>query len=121
MLGGGRLIEAIFICEDGHVDKPIGFTIKGHAQYAQNGSDIVCSAVSALTFGALEHIKKSTVGHEYVFSIGANDIKFELYEYNFMAIEMLKFLISALEMLKTDQRASEHVAIHIKEADYELK
>lgn len=35
------------------------FTVKGHAGFARNGSDIVCSAVSALAYtavGALEKI-----------------------------------------------------------------
>lgn len=30
-----------------------GFKIKGHAQYSEPGSDIVCSAVSAIAFTAL--------------------------------------------------------------------
>jgi len=38
----------------------IGFHVKGHAGYAQSGSDIVCSAVSALTqttaLGLTEHL-----------------------------------------------------------------
>lgn len=31
----------------------IGFTIKGHSDYAQKGSDIVCSAVSILAYSAV--------------------------------------------------------------------
>ena len=47
--------------------KAVGFTAKGHAEYADPGEDIVCSAVSALTqttlLGLLEEIEIKT---EYV-------------------------------------------------------
>ena len=36
-----------------------GYSVKGHANYAQEGSDIVCSAVSAVSYtgiGALQEI-----------------------------------------------------------------
>jgi uncharacterized protein YsxB (DUF464 family) len=33
------------------------FVVKGHADYAEEGSDIVCSAISAITFTALGAIK----------------------------------------------------------------
>ena len=33
-------------------------TIKGHANYAESGSDIVCSAVSAIGVGGLNAIQK---------------------------------------------------------------
>ena len=39
-----------------------GITVKGHAGYAQKGADIVCAAVSILTFSTLETLKK----HYYV-------------------------------------------------------
>ena len=39
-----------------------GITVKGHAGYAQKGTDIVCAAVSILTFSTLEALKK----HYYV-------------------------------------------------------
>ena len=34
-----------------------GFSLKGHAGYAEYGSDIVCSAVSMLTINTLNSIK----------------------------------------------------------------
>lgn len=34
------------------------FTVKGHAGYAEIGSDIVCSAVSAVSFTAIGAIKE---------------------------------------------------------------
>lgn len=36
------------------------FVLKGHADYAQSGSDIVCSAVSLLVFNTINSIKKFT-------------------------------------------------------------
>lgn len=39
-----------------------GIIVKGHAGYAQKGADIVCAAVSILTFSTLEALKK----HYYV-------------------------------------------------------
>ncbi|MDL2235084.1 ribosomal-processing cysteine protease Prp [Christensenellaceae bacterium OttesenSCG-928-L17] len=36
----------------------VGFTAEGHANYAQDGSDIVCSAVSALTQTTLLGLKE---------------------------------------------------------------
>ena len=37
-----------------------GFESKGHADYAEDGDDIVCAAVSALTFNAVNSIEKFT-------------------------------------------------------------
>ena len=37
-----------------------GFTFKGHAGYAEYGSDIVCSAVSMLTINTLNSISEFT-------------------------------------------------------------
>lgn len=38
-------------------DRINNVTIKGHADYAENGSDIVCSAVSALTLGTINSVE----------------------------------------------------------------
>ena len=37
-----------------------GFSLKGHAGYAEHGSDIVCSAVSMLTINTLNSISEFT-------------------------------------------------------------
>ncbi len=37
-----------------------GFTIEGHAGYAQAGEDIVCAAVSALVINAVNSIERFT-------------------------------------------------------------
>lgn len=40
-----------------------GFLIEGHAGYASEGEDIVCSAVSALTINAVNSIERFTEDH----------------------------------------------------------
>ena len=37
-----------------------GFTVKGHAGYAEEGFDIICAAVSVLTVNALNSIESFT-------------------------------------------------------------
>lgn len=36
------------------------FTVKGHANFDEYGSDIVCAGVSAVSFGALNAVEKLT-------------------------------------------------------------
>ena len=52
------MIRASFYIRSG---KPVGFHIKGHSGYAEAGSDIVCSAVSAIAqttlLGLIEIVK----------------------------------------------------------------
>ena len=38
----------------------IGFECAGHAEYAEEGSDIVCSAVSALTINTVNSLERFT-------------------------------------------------------------
>lgn len=40
--------------------KVCGFSLKGHADYAEEGSDIVCSATSLLVFNTINSIEKFT-------------------------------------------------------------
>lgn len=41
-------------------DEIIGFELSGHAQHSKSGTDIVCSAVSALTISAVNGITQLT-------------------------------------------------------------
>lgn len=47
----------------------IGFHIEGHSGYAEYGSDIVCSAVSALAINCVNSIEEFT---EDTFSVGSD-------------------------------------------------
>lgn len=49
------MIRAI-LYRDGH-DRLIGFSVKGHSGYAEEGSDIVCSAVSVLTITCINSLE----------------------------------------------------------------
>lgn len=52
------MITATFLYNEGR--QITGFTVVGHAGYAQAGSDIVCAAVSALTINTINAIEKLT-------------------------------------------------------------
>ena len=41
-------------------DEYVGFQMKGHAEYAQYGQDIVCSAVSALVINTINSVEQFT-------------------------------------------------------------
>ena len=51
------MIDIRLLFRDGH---PAGFICEGHALYAEEGQDIICSAVSALTINAVNSIQKFT-------------------------------------------------------------
>lgn len=54
-----------------------GITVKGHANYAVSGSDIVCSGVTALAQTLIKSIKDLTDDKiEYEISPGRVDIKY---------------------------------------------
>jgi len=41
-------------------DNIVGFKVSGHANYADNGKDIVCAGVSAITVGTVNSIEELT-------------------------------------------------------------
>ncbi|MDP4095655.1 ribosomal-processing cysteine protease Prp [Paenibacillus sp. P96] len=51
------IIVQINRMEDGSIR---GFSVKGHANYAKRGEDIVCAGVSAVTVGAVNSIEALT-------------------------------------------------------------
>ena len=54
-----------------------GVKIRGHAYYAPNGYDIICSAVSVLTITLIESLKQLTdMKIKYDISPGRADIEF---------------------------------------------
>ena len=54
------MIKAVFYKKN---DKYFGFSLNGHAGYADYGKDIVCSAVSALAFNTVNSIERLTDDH----------------------------------------------------------
>ncbi|MBO4563100.1 MAG: ribosomal-processing cysteine protease Prp [Clostridia bacterium] len=55
----------------------VGFTAKGHSDYAEQGSDIVCAAISALTQTAYLGITE-LVGAEVDFSVSDGALRLKL-------------------------------------------
>ena len=54
-----------------------GISIKGHANYAPIGKDIVCSGVSALIQTLIQSVEELTTDKiEYIMSPGSVDIKY---------------------------------------------
>lgn len=54
-----------------------GINIKGHANYAEPGKDIVCAAVSTLVQNLIQSIEELTTDQiKYVMSPGTVDIEF---------------------------------------------
>ncbi|MEC0126297.1 ribosomal-processing cysteine protease Prp [Paenibacillus pabuli] len=51
------IIVQVFRNEDGSIDR---FSIKGHANFAKRGEDIVCAGVSAVTVGTVNSIEALT-------------------------------------------------------------
>ena len=51
------IIVQIFRNDDESIDR---FSIKGHANYAKRGEDIVCAGVSAVTVGTVNSIEALT-------------------------------------------------------------
>jgi hypothetical protein len=51
------IIVQVFRNDDGSIDR---FSIKGHANFAKRGEDIVCAGVSAVTVGTVNSIETLT-------------------------------------------------------------
>ncbi len=51
------MISMTFFSKNGQIT---GFECRGHADYAEEGSDIVCSAVSALTINTVNSLEQFT-------------------------------------------------------------
>ncbi len=52
------MIRVVFYQDSGH--RLVGFQTLGHADYAENGPDILCAAVSALTINTVNSLEKLT-------------------------------------------------------------
>ena len=59
-------------------DKFISFEIKGHANYAEYGSDIVCSGITTATFTTIGLLKKLLNKSDYLYLEKDALIRFEL-------------------------------------------
>jgi len=78
----------------------VGFESKGHAGYGEEGYDIICAAVSALTINTINSIETFT---EDVFTVRQNEgyVKFVLKNpVTNTAVLFLKSMILGLKMIQ---------------------
>ncbi len=55
------MIKVTFYTDSSH--NYTGFSLKGHAGFAEAGKDIICAAVSALTFNTINSVEELTEDH----------------------------------------------------------
>lgn len=77
---------------EGHIT---AVSVEGHAGYAEEGSDIVCAAVSSLTQGALLGVRK-VAGIDAESRVSEGRLTFRLPEYNEKSDAILETMRLAL-------------------------
>ncbi|MGI6094314.1 MAG: ribosomal-processing cysteine protease Prp [Lachnospiraceae bacterium] len=91
-----------------------GFLSKGHAEYAEEGSDIICAGVSALTVNTINSIEAFT---EDDFSVEQDDgyIRFQLKgKASTASYLFMKSLVLGLETIR-DNYGNEYIELIFKE------
>ena len=96
--------------------KPVGFSTKGHAGYADYGEDIVCAGISALVLNAINSIEKFT---NDTFTVEANEdngnIDFRLSDTGSKETELLlDSMILGLQGIQDDY-GKKFLQLHFKE------
>ena len=93
--------------KDGHI---MGLEVKGHTGLSEEGTDVLCSAVSALTQGALLGLKEvARVKTE--FSTGDGYLKFNIFEHTEKTDAILETMYVSLKDIQTGYKR------HIKMED----
>lgn len=93
------MIEAQFLTtKDGKLS---GFIVKGHAGFANFGSDIVCASVSSAVMQTA-NTATEIFGIKADASVGENEIKFGLLEESLEGDKLLRGLKLHLEALSED-------------------
>ena len=96
-----------------------GFRVEGHAGYAEEGEDIVCSAISALVFNAINSITE-LAGDEPDVDID-DDEEEPFIDVNFFeepsekAQLLLRSLLLGLSSIESDKETSEFIQIVFEE------
>lgn len=86
------MITAKFIKEGKHYKK---FMIEGHAEYADEGEDIVCAAVSALVINTINSIEEFT---EDAFTCDCRDGQIQSWEFTSDVSADSDLLMDALQL-----------------------
>ena len=92
------MIKAEFKVTDG---KTVGFTVSGHAGFAESGNDIVCAGVSSAVMLTVNAITENLKIKADCADLG-NEIQFELCEKSDVASSLLDALKSHLEILSKE-------------------
>lgn len=74
-----------------------GFTVEGHAEFAEHGQDIVCSAVSAMTQMTLYGLEKHS---EIESKIESGDMSVHIVEPDEFTNVLMNSLINGLRILQ---------------------
>jgi hypothetical protein len=93
----------------------MGFTVSGHAGYAESGKDIICAAVSALTINTVNSVEKFTDNRYSVVQDEAGSIKFKFDE---KSDENGQLLLSSLSLGLTElakEYGDRHLQVYFKE------
>lgn len=97
-------------------DKIVSLTVDGHANYAEQGSDIVCAGVSAVVIGGINAI--DSLDEKVVFDISANEditghITYRSIESTYEEQLLLKSIIISLKSI--EENYSEFIKIETRE------
>jgi hypothetical protein len=106
------MIKAIFYRKKRNY---IGFTVSGHAGYADAGKDIVCAAVSALTINTVNSVEKLTDNKYKLEQDDAGSIKFKFDE---KSDENGQLLLNSLSLGLTEiakEYGDRHLQVYFKE------
>ena len=96
-------------------DKYVGFSVKGHAGYADYGNDIVCAGVSTLTINTINSIEAFT---DNVYKTDIDDKGQIKFKFEKEADEKGQLLIRSLELGLTGimkDYGKKYVEVHYKE------
>ncbi|MDO5381805.1 MAG: ribosomal-processing cysteine protease Prp [Eubacteriales bacterium] len=86
----------ITIYKSSDTKRNVGFMSAGHSGYADEGSDIICSAISLLTFNTVNSVEKFT---DDKFEVSVNEDEASLYFLVTSEIsEKTQVLLDALEL-----------------------
>lgn len=107
------MIKAVFFKNsDNYIS---GFRVKGHADYADSGEDIVCAAVSALTVNAVNSIEYFTSDKfTYKNKSGFFEFRFKENTSGSEAQLLLHSLLLGLQAIQKDY-SSKYISVTSKE------
>ena len=105
------MISIILRYSDG---QPVGFRCTGHAEYADPGSDIVCSAVSVLiinTMNSIESLTDAVFEQEVDEENESGGVRFLLTRSTPEAVLLMKSLVLGLSQIREEYEEFLSVAL----------